>query len=467
MERMRRLVLVPVVFALGGILAAPATPSRQAPHLTCKYGFKYVTKIVHGHKKRVKVCKKKPLPKPQADLHLTLSATLEQVTAGNHVAYSVVVENKGPAVATNLTLSVDLPPGDAELNGSGGSVEPDCNLTKQQSSNHLECRFSELAPESDTESGISSYEAMRMLLEPDTPGDFAASAKITFGAQTVDPHPADDAATKPLRVLAGPATADLDVGVSSSPIPASVPEGFTETVSVTNHGPTEATDVYVTLLLPQGATALPEIPFDIENLLFSASLCGFYPYGLLSTAIVCFDSVGSGETRTETLDIAPSIRSPATLRTDAVVSSYTRDLNLGDNRTTTETPLEPFTPAPGPDVRVAFGHLQDFSAGKAISIPFRLSNLGLGDVRSPTVTASIDPPLQTLGFGVSAEGDIECNESSAGTAECKFGGLPSDAHLVGTLYSESVPAGSYTATVTVTSPDLAAPVTATTTFQVK
>ena len=37
----------------------------------------------------------------------------------------------------------------------------------------------------------------------------------------------------------------------------------------------------------------------------------------------------------------------------------------------------------------------------------------------------------------------------------------------GAIYADSVPAGSYTTTVTVTSPDLSAPVTKTITFEVK
>jgi len=61
---MRRLALAALLLALGGVLAGPASSSGQAPQLTCKYGSKYVTRIVHGHKKRVKVCKKKPKPKP-------------------------------------------------------------------------------------------------------------------------------------------------------------------------------------------------------------------------------------------------------------------------------------------------------------------------------------------------------------------------------------------------------------------
>ena len=58
--------------------------------------------------------------------------------------------------------------------------------------------------------------------------------------------------------------------------------GYDETLSVTNHGPTEATDVVVTILLPQGSSAFVPVPLelDIATLLFSQ--CPPFAYGYLS-----------------------------------------------------------------------------------------------------------------------------------------------------------------------------------------
>jgi uncharacterized repeat protein (TIGR01451 family) len=117
---MRTLASAALVLAVAGLLTAAASPSKSSQQLRCKYGVKYVTKKIHGHNKRVKVCKKKPKPKPpppQADLELTMRASLDQVTVGNHVAYTFVVENNGPEVADGTTLTVDLPPGAANVYG--------------------------------------------------------------------------------------------------------------------------------------------------------------------------------------------------------------------------------------------------------------------------------------------------------------------------------------------------------------
>ena len=245
-------------------------------------------------------------------------------------------------------------------------------------------------------------------------------------------------------------------------------EGFTETVSVTNDGPTEATEVYVSLLLPQGATATQPIPAaDLVVLL--TSVCPPYRYGVITTAVVCFDSVGSGQTRTATLNVSPSIRSPAMLRTDAVVAAYTRDPNLANNRESGATAMSPFAASPGPDIRLAFDQLPSLSAGNPFFIPFRLSNLGLGDADQLTVEASTTPaiPKLALALQTSSDNSIGCASTDPSAVSCQLPELESDARVNGAIYAESVPAGSYTATVTVTSPDLSAPVTKTITFQVK
>ena len=173
---MRRVVLAALVLALGAVATGSASPSQQAPQLTCKYGFKYVTKIVHGHKKRVKVCKKKPKPKPpppQADLDLEVDSTLDQVTAGNHVSYSFVVENKGPQIADGTSLSVDLPPGKTDVYGYGGNGDSNaCTVSASPTANHIECNFGTLGVESDEDvGGESAYGVLGVRLEPSQLGD--------------------------------------------------------------------------------------------------------------------------------------------------------------------------------------------------------------------------------------------------------------------------------------------------------
>ena len=455
---MRRQALAALVLAVGAVITGSASPAQQAPQLTCKYGFKYVTKVVHGHKKRVKICKKKAKPKPpppQADLELEMRSTLDQITAGNRVSYSFIVENKGPQIADETTLTVDLPPGDIDVYGYGGTTDTNgCNTDASATGNHIACSFGSLAAESDEGGGGSPYGFLSVRVETRHAGDYTVAA--TAKASTADPTPANASVTKPFRVLAGPPSADLSVSLLSSPTPATVPEGFTETVSVTNHGPTEATEAYVSVLLPQGATATQPIPSDTDLFTFLTTFCPIYGYGGATTAFVCFGSIGSGQSATATLNISPSIRSPATLRTDAVVSSYTRDPNLANNRGSDETGVTPFAALPGADVRLAFDQPPSAIPGNPLYLPFRLSNLGHGDADQLTVEASTNPPIPNLALELqtSIDSGIGCASTDSSSVSCQLTELDSDARVTGALYGDSVAAGSYTATVTVRSAEL-------------
>jgi hypothetical protein len=469
---MRRVALAAFVLALGGILAGPASPSQQAPQLTCKYGFKWVTKIVHGHKKRVKVCKKKPAPKPpppKADIELTMDSTIDQVTAGNHVGYTLVAENEGPQIADGVMLSVDLPPGKTEAYAYGGGDESsgECSVEMTATATHLECHLGTLSVETDEgTAGGNAYAFARLELEPSQAGDYVVSAKAT-SESTVDPSPADASATKSLRVFAGPPAADLSVSVESPAQPGSVPDGYEQAVTVTNAGPTEATDVLVTVLLPQGATAMAPAQINFGILSFLGARCPPFFYGYQSTAFACFEAIPSGATRTATLTVGPSIHSPGTLRTDAVVSSYTTDSNLTNNRASGEATVTPFLPAAGIDLRLAFDGAPKLEAGKQLILPFHFSNLGLGDVDQVAVEASISPSVSQLGLGLqTADVGVGCASTTDGAIACRLAEIESDARVNGSVYSPSIPAGSYTATVMLTSPDLSTPVTASTTFQV-
>jgi hypothetical protein len=470
---MRRLALAALLLALGGALAGPASSSGEAPQLTCKYGFKYVTKIVHGHKKRVKVCKKKPKPpaKPKADLQLTMSSTLDEVTAGNQVVYTVLAENKGPQAADATTITMDLPPGKAELYGYGGNSESsDCSVESSATANHLECKFGRLEVASDELFGLTGYAYVSVQLEPSQAGDYAVTGRVT-SSNTVDPSPQDARTSAALHVLPGPSAADLSIVLESPPQTPSIPAGYDQTISVTNHGPSEATDVLVTALLPQGASAAPPAiafvqPTDILALI--SSQCLPFAYGFYSSALACFTSIGSGETKTAALHVDPSIHSPVLLRTDAVVTSYTRDSNLANNRASAEATVDPFTPAPGVDLRLTFDRPSVLEAGKPLILPFRLANLGLERADEITVDATVSPSVQVLGLelNVGTE-DVGCITTSDSSTSCSIDELQSDARGTGAVYAQSIDAGTYTATVTITSPDLSAPVKATRTFEVK
>src|SRR5262245_62766314 len=107
-----------------------------------------VTKRVHGHRKRMKVCKakpKKPKPKPKpppqphAALTITMMSTLEQVTAGNRVYYTVAVEDRGPETADGVSISADVPADTVDFYAAGGSDPIECSANRDATLTHVEC----------------------------------------------------------------------------------------------------------------------------------------------------------------------------------------------------------------------------------------------------------------------------------------------------------------------------------------
>src|SRR5215208_6121560 len=382
---MRRLVMAALMggVAVGLLAASPAAPSGAGaarPEAKCKL----VIKRVHGHKKKVRVCKHKPkpkpkpppkpAPKPQADLGVTLTATLERMTAGNQVAYTAVVRNAGPEAADDVVLSLTVPASEVQIYGGGGVAAFDCGDHQIAGGTTVECRGLELpsaesAPESQV-FGDSPFAFVTVLAEPEDAGTFSAIAEAK--SITQDPHPGNNRVVKPLHVLEGPPSADLSLAITGSPDPATVREGFVQTISVTNTGPTEATSVTVALLLPQGASVADVLPeFTIPT-----GICPQFIYGYRSTATVCFDTIASGETRTATVHLAPSIHGPPTLETTGVVSSYSNDPDLSNNRASGAVMLSPFQPAPAVDLAVSTQAPESARAGEEFAIGFTAANIG-------------------------------------------------------------------------------------------
>ena len=425
-------------------------------------------KRVHGHKKKVRICKHKPkpkpkpppkpAPKPQADLGVTLTATLEQVTSGNQVAYTAVVRNAGPKEADDVVLSLTVPASEVQVNGGGGVSDFDCEAQEVVGGSVVECRGLELpsaesAPESQV-FGDSPFAFVTVLAEPEDAGTFSAIAEAK--SITQDPHPGNNRVVKPLHVLEGPPSADLSLAITGSPDPATVREGFVQTISVTNTGPTEATSVTVALLLPQGASVADVPNFFLPEFTIPTGICPQFIYGYRSTATVCFDTIASGDTRTATVRLAPSIHGPPTLETTGVVSSYSNDPDLGNNRASGAVMLSPFQPAPGVDLAVSTQAPESARAGTEFAIGFTAANIGLTDADSVQVSVTTNRPFDGT---ASVAGFVVDETSGEGTAcpvsdqplTCAVPDVPSDGRLLGYVTGHTSAPGAFTATVTVTS----------------
>lgn len=450
---MRRLVVAALVLAAGGVLTGPAASSPPTPQLHCKYGAKYVTRMIHGHKRRAKVCKPRPKTKPAADLSITVQPFLERITAGNQLVYEVKLENLGPTTAQDVQVSVSFPAG-AQTDASFyviGSTGPDnpslgCEGSSEEENSPFvwRCRMSELEVVDRNPDAVSPSAELRFVVEPDVAGPLNIEVNTQAGTQTRDPRPDNNHLTSPIDVLPGPASADLALALDAAPTPATLTDDLTVTARVTNNGATEATSVQLTVLLPLGTQLIAQLePISDDE------TCPSYSDSPV-TVTLCWPVIQPGETVERHITLAPVGSPPPVLETDAVVSAHTPDPHLADNRTHASTPLQPFAPLPGVDLVAHLEHPVTYEG--YVVFPFGIANKGTDAENLGHGILSLSGPigqisLAFLGPIAQPPGPIGPCPSVPGALDC-FVSLPSGARANGFVYAESSGSGTVHATVT-------------------
>jgi len=451
---MRTLASAALLLAAAGLLSTSPAPAAKAPDLQCKYGFKYVVKVVRGHKKRVKVCKAKPRPKPRADLVVTLEPSMKSITAGNRLRYVATLDNLGPATATDVEVSVTFPAG-AVLSGatsvssSGTEISSlvSCEGSSEDGSSGFtwHCTLAELQPNAPPEEAAPQHALeLRFEAEPEDGGPFTvvAAAKATTG----DAHPANNRVASTIDVHPGPARADLSLSLHTAPGPVTFPDDVVETIEITNHGPTEATSVRVPMLLPLGATVV-----SVDGPLPTG---GCYTGPELLSTTLCWDVIQPGETIQATVTLGTLGTAPPTLDTAAVVTSYTADPDLGNNRASTTVPTQPFAAVPGVDL-VARVYPPIFYDNYA-AVPIGVANRGTGDGRGGHIVVIGSGPF--LESGAAFIGNVEeagpalCGGGEGAAIDCEIVSLPSGERIAGYFAGEVTEPGQGSVHVTAVAP---------------
>jgi len=200
---------------------------------------------------------------PQVDLKVTKTASVSQITPGQNFTYTFVVKNQGPDNATGISVTDTLPAG-VTFVSSG-----DCTASGQD----LTCGVGALA------SGASKTLTVTVKAASNVTGNVVNTAKVK-GDQP-DPNPDNDTST-----VTTPVQLQADLGVvKTKKSPATVKTGDTITYEIvaTNHGPSNATGVVVTDVLPAGLTnvttdnnsctvAEPNITCSLGNLASGSSV---------------------------------------------------------------------------------------------------------------------------------------------------------------------------------------------------
>lgn len=187
---------------------------------------------------------------PQIDLGVVKTADVSTVHAGNQITYTLTVSNSGPAAATNVVVTDDLPNltpnaltiDSATATGGGVVTQPGAP------SGEIEIAYASLA--------AGQTETVTIVVT--VPAAAAAAAAITNTATITgdgaEPTPDDVNSNTDSLDVAVTRQAVLTLAKTDSSDPSTVGDTLTYEILVTNTGPSSATNVVVSDTLPAGLT---------------------------------------------------------------------------------------------------------------------------------------------------------------------------------------------------------------------
>ncbi|HEX6096204.1 MAG TPA: DUF11 domain-containing protein [Thermoanaerobaculia bacterium] len=244
-----------------------------------------------------------------ADLSITKTTPAATAPDGSTITYTIVVTNNGPDAATNVEMTDTLP---ATLLFRS-ITEPagfDCTTPAVGTSGTITCTAATLA------NGASR--TFTLVVEANgTSGSVTNSAAVSSDA--TDGNPGNSGSTSSGVTLV-PAEADLEITKTTASTVATPGATVTYTITVTNAGPSSATNVVVTDDLPAGLAFISATP--------SQGTCN------ASDPVSCnLGTIVNGGSATITLSAQVTATSGTISNTASVTSTE------GDTDTTTSTPI--------------------------------------------------------------------------------------------------------------------------------
>ena len=214
---------------------------------------------------------------PEADLAITsVTAAPASVLLGQDVTFTIPVVNNGPDQATGVTIIDILPQGLSLISASmpNGSVQTQNNAAVA------------------TLSSLNSGAVATLTIVAQTTAVGSISNGATVSGSQVDPNPTNNAAGTAITVSP---SADLQVKIVPTPVPALVGQDLTYTVTVTNAGPSPATNVALTDTLPANVTYLS-----------ATSSQGTAPFQVSGVVTAPLGLIAPGATATLTILVSPT-----------------------------------------------------------------------------------------------------------------------------------------------------------------
>ncbi len=176
---------------------------------------------------------------PQADLAIAKSESADPVVAGTALAYTVTVTNNGPSNALTVSLSDTLPASVVFVSAVG------CTHDGSPTGGVVTCAIGTIAASANAVRTINTTVLSSVV------DNTNISNSAVVSSATPDPGPSVNNVVISTNVQREP---DLGVTKTASVDPVIAGTSFTYTVTVTNHGPSDASSVVLTDTLPGEVT---------------------------------------------------------------------------------------------------------------------------------------------------------------------------------------------------------------------
>lgn len=326
------------------------------------------------------------VPPTTADLAVSLSAPANgaTVTAGQPVTFTLVTTNNGPAVASGVAPTLQLPAG-LTGPGTGGA------LTFANGGSYNAATGLVTFPLTSLATAASVTNSVTFLAPGSGPITGAASATAT----TPDANFANNAASATLNVATG---FDLTTAIGG-PANAGTGTALTYTVVTRNAGPSAAAGVTQEVSLPGNLTGL----FVSNN--------GSYSYNAgTNSTIVTFPALGmlaAGQTVTNSITV-PAPATAGTFAPTASVAASSGETTTGNNTATTTTTINA-TSGLAANVLVSVAAtsggvaVSNVAPGTPLTLSLTATNAGpgtaTGTVGTLTLPAGLDPATLTISAG--------------------------------------------------------------------
>jgi uncharacterized repeat protein (TIGR01451 family) len=235
----------------------------------------------------------------RADLAITKNVSVKTVTAGDTVVYGVVVTNKGPHDAAQVTVTDPVPAGMRVV-----SANPSTGSCKVTAGTVVTCALGDLA------NGASV--TIRIAMLADQAGSTRNVAAVT--SPTPDPDLTNNQAETEITAE----KADLSITKTGPTKPVGLGASITYTLTVRNAGPSGARGVVVTDPIPDG--------LRVTKATATRGSCA-----VVEKTVVCqLGDLAAGQTATVTVS-AHAVRQGRVNNVASVTSSFPSDPNLRNN----------------------------------------------------------------------------------------------------------------------------------------